>query len=306
MPEDNLVGCYVRSFTLEDAFKGKRTILTFEGVETAFYVWLNGRFVGYAEDSFTPSRFDVTDHLVEGENLLAVEVYHRSSGAWLEDQDFWRLSGIIRPVFLEAWPERHVRDIFLNTDLTADFSQASLRLRLKLDLPAADKTRLRLSLTDPNGKVVLQDERDADVEMDFYLPVADPLLWSAEAPHLYHLTLSLLDGAGHVTEAVPQRVGFRQFELKDGVMRLNGKRIVFRGVNRHDFNPRRGRSVTLDDMLWDVQFFKQNKSTRCAPAITRTAASSMRSATNTGSISSMRPIWKRMARGPWRRRTRTA
>lgn len=254
----NRVGCYTRTFTLAPELVGHRTILTFEGVETAFYVWLNGRFIGYAEDSFTPSRFDVTDALVDGENLLAVEVYHRSSGAWLEDQDFWRLSGIMRPVRLEAWPALHVRDLFVTTDLADDFKSASLRLRLALDLPETATATVSATLYAPDGKEVVSATFDAASKMDVTLAVDAPHLWSTEAPHLYRLLLALNDGTGKTVEAVPQTVGFRRFEMRDGLMRLNGERIVFKGINRHDFHPRRGRAVTVEDMLWDVLFFKRN------------------------------------------------
>ncbi|WP_429922846.1 glycoside hydrolase family 2 TIM barrel-domain containing protein [Agrobacterium vitis] len=256
--EANRVGCYARTFQLDPALAGQRIILTFEGVETAFYVWLNGRFIGYAEDSFTPSRFDITDALIDGDNLLAVEVYHRSSGAWLEDQDFWRLSGIMRPVRLEAWPKLHIRDLFVTTDLADDFNSGSLRLRLALDLQDTETASLGVTLYDPNGETVLSAAFDAAAEMDIALPITAPDLWSAETPHLYRLLLVVKDSNGATVEAVPQPVGFRRFEMRDGVMRLNGQRIVFRGINRHDFHPRRGRALTVEDMLWDVLFFKRN------------------------------------------------
>ncbi|WP_337270553.1 glycoside hydrolase family 2 TIM barrel-domain containing protein [Oryzifoliimicrobium ureilyticus] len=258
VPRDNSIGCYVRSFRPDPVFTGKRAILTFEGVETAFYVWLNGKFLGYCEDSFTPSRFDVTEHLISGDNLLAVEVYQRSSGAWLEDQDFWRLSGIMRPVYLEARPERHLRDLFVTTDLADDMASANLRLRGQFDLPQRDLGLMRLMLLDAAGRVVLQDEREASDEIDLSFAVQTPKLWSAESPYLYRLLIVLMDGQRVVREVVPQKIGFRRFEMRDGLMRLNGQRIVFRGINRHEFHPRRGRSVTMEDMLWDVKFFKQN------------------------------------------------
>ncbi|MEF2074062.1 glycoside hydrolase family 2 TIM barrel-domain containing protein [Consotaella aegiceratis] len=258
VPEANAVGSYLTEFELEEALRGKRVILTFEGVETAFYVWLNGQLVGYSEDSFTPAHFDVTDALVDGKNLLAVEVYQRSSASWIEDQDFWRLTGIFRDVYLEGQPAAHLRDVFATTDLAEDLNDASLRLRLKLDL-ALDGAWLAVELRDPEGGTALRvPPVPAKAEMELAYPIGSPLLWSAEAPHLYELMLILTDADGAVIEAVPQKVGFRRFEMKDKVMCLNGKRIVFNGVNRHEFNARRGRAVTLQDMLWDIRFMKRN------------------------------------------------
>ncbi|MEF2071100.1 glycoside hydrolase family 2 TIM barrel-domain containing protein [Consotaella aegiceratis] len=258
VPQANAVGSYVTAFEHGSVAKGERVVLTFEGAETAFYVWLNGTFVGYGEDSFTPSRFDVTELLVEGENRLAVEVYQRSSASWIEDQDFWRLTGIFRDVVLETLPRAHIDDLFVTTDLSDDFTEAALRLRLKLAVPD-DGATLAIELRDPTGQTVLTEPPvPAAGEMDLALPVLKPALWSAEAPHLYELMLVLADGSGAVIEAVPQKVGFRRFEIRDKVMRLNGKRIVFNGVNRHEFNARRGRAVTREDMLWDIRFIKQN------------------------------------------------
>ena len=254
----NPVGSYVTTFSLETALQEKEVTLYFEGVETAFYVWLNGRFVGYGEDSFTPSEFDVTQFLKEGVNKLAVEVYKRSSASWLEDQDFWRFSGIFRSVTLKAKPKAHIEDLFVTTELSDNFLQGDLKARLKLSLPK-EPVFLHAVLQDSNGKEIGRLENmTADANLEFAIHVDNPALWSAESPSLYRLFIKLVDKSGNVIEAVPQWIGFRRFELKDKIMLLNGKRVVFKGVNRHEFNCRTGRAVTKEDMLWDIRFMKQH------------------------------------------------
>lgn len=258
VPKANLVGSYVRDFSFSGPMDGGRVVLTFDGVETAFYVWLNGVFVGYGEDSFTPSRFDVTSLIEDGENRIAVQVFQRSSASWVEDQDFWRLTGIFRDVWLESQPALHLDDLFVTTDLSDDFDSAQLRLEMKLRLPE-EGASVTVSLKDPDGRVVIAPQvTDAMEEMQLRFHVEKPDLWSAEAPNLYDLEIVLKDASGTVVEFIPERTGFRRFEMIDKVMHLNGKRIVFNGINRHDFDARRGRAVTYEQMLWDVRFFKQN------------------------------------------------
>ena len=253
---DNPTASYVKYFTLEQALCGKRVFLSFQGVETAFYVWLNGSFVGYSEDTFTPSEFEITDYLCDGENKLVVEVYKRSSASWLEDQDFWRFSGIFRDVYLYAVPKLHVRDLFVHAELDGEYRHGTLRFETEL-LEDVDGT-LRAVLKDALGDVVAQSERAIGKHMVMDLDAGEVCLWSAENPYLYTLELCLLDAAGEAVEWISQPVGFRRFEMIDNVMCLNGKRIVFHGVNRHEFDPERGRAVTTEDMLWDIRFLKQN------------------------------------------------
>ncbi|AMM85682.1 beta-galactosidase [Martelella sp. AD-3] len=258
VPEANLVGSYLRDFIFEKRAGTGRVVLTFDGVETAFFVWLNGVFVGYSEDSFTPARFDITDLLEEGGNRLAVEVFQRSSASWIEDQDFWRLTGIFRDVWLEQQPALHLEDLFVTTDLADDYASAKLRLRMRL-APARKGGTVEVALSDETGETVVGKKRfEAAEEMDLAFDIAEPKLWSAEAPNLYDLAITLIDAAGQTVEFIPERVGFRRFEVIDRVMHLNGERIVFNGVNRHEFNPVRGRAVTYEDMLFDVRFFKRN------------------------------------------------
>ena len=257
VPEANLIGSYRRTFAFRKLDTTGRVVLTFDGVETAFYVWLNGTFVGYSEDSFTPAHFDVTELMRDGENLLAVQVFQRSSASWIEDQDFWRLTGIFRDVWIEQQPKLHLKDLFVKTDLSDDFSSATLHLDMAL-LAQADGV-VDVVLYDGAGfEVASMADLGVEPKMDFCLSIDAPALWSAEAPTLYGLIITLKYAEGPVAEVVSQRVGFRRFELIDKVMTLNGKRIVFNGINRHDFDARRGRAVTYEQMLWDVKFFKQH------------------------------------------------
>ncbi|SCZ04967.1 beta-galactosidase [Paenibacillus polysaccharolyticus] len=261
LPQDkNAVGSYIRTFHLPAGWEANPVYISFQGVESAFYVWLNGQFVGYGEDSFTPSDFDLTPFLQDGENKLAVEVYQRSTGSWLEDQDFWRFSGIFRDVYLYTVPAAHIRDVHVRTDLDASYTNGTLELDLKLEGKAATGARIEAELLDKNGNTV--KSFGGNVVDNGLVQLREEIgqvnLWSAEIPYLYRLYIRVYDAAGNLVEVVPQAVGFRKFEMIDKVMHINGKRIVFKGVNRHEFNPRRGRAVTKEDMLWDVRTIKQN------------------------------------------------
>ena len=246
----NPVGSYVRYFDVAKALLGKETFISFQGVETAIYVWLNGEFVGYAEDSFTPSELNITPYLREKNNKLAVEVYRYSTASWLEDQDFWRFSGNFRDVYLYAIPEIHVRDM----KITADFNYKNGNgiFSAELDIIGECDYSVKLTLTDLNGNKVYESDK-ANVRAT--IPSVRP--WSAEEPNLYILTAEIIAG-GRIVETAETKVGFRAFELKNGLMYLNGKRIIFKGVNRHEFNAKTGRAITEEDMLWDIKFIKQN------------------------------------------------
>ncbi|KQX68350.1 glycoside hydrolase family 2 TIM barrel-domain containing protein [Paenibacillus sp. Root444D2] len=259
IPEhDNPVGSYVKYFTLPDHMKGRPVYISFQGVESAFYLWLNGEFIGYSEDSFTPAEFDLTPFLQEGENKLAVEVYQRSTGSWLEDQDFWRFSGIFRDVYLYTVPSIHVRDLFVHADLDAAYENGSLRADIKL----ADRQEaaVYLELKDAAGHTVgtARSEVSTIEAISLSMDAGQVTPWSAEKPYLYVLYVSVYDQAGKLVEVISQRVGFRKFEMINKIMHLNGKRIVFKGVNRHEFNSRRGRAITKEDMLWDIATLKRN------------------------------------------------
>lgn len=250
----NPTGCYVRYFTVPKEMREKQIILQFEGVETAYHVWVNGRYVGYSEDSYTTSAFDITEYLNAGENKLAVEVYRFCSGTWLEDQDFWRMGGIVREVALFARPEYHVEDLDVSVDLTEEYHTgiASVRLSVK-GMPS----RIEWLLIDRENQVVVNGEMDGD-ERKFQVVVPGGNLWSAECPYLYQLILLLKDANGTVVESAATKIGFRKVEIKDAVLYFNGKRLMINGVNRHEFSGEKGRAIGREEMEWDIQFLKKN------------------------------------------------
>lgn len=254
--EYNPVGSYVKYFVLEKNLQDKPVFVSFQGVETAFYVWLNGVFIGYSEDSFTPAEFELTPYLQDGENKLAVEVYKRSSASWLEDQDFWRFSGIFRDVYLYAVPKTHIEDLSVKS--TLDNSYKNGKLYLKLNISGHTDCAVKAVLLNAEEKIVFEKNIKGNSICEISGEVENVHAWSAEDPYLYQLYLYVEDQKGNLIEAVPELVGFRTFEMIDKVMHINGKRIVFKGVNRHEFNVRRGRSIKKEDMLWDIEFMKQH------------------------------------------------
>lgn len=249
---DNPVGSYVTTFHVHQNLKNKDIHLVFEGVEIAFYVWLNGHFIGYSEDTFTPSTFDISDFvLMDEENKLAVEVYKRSSASWLEDQDFWRFSGIFRDVNLVAIPKTHIHDIEIQTTLTNDYQDATVQINTIIQ----GQGSIKLSLLDQNQCIY---ETKSELQSLYTFDVNDIHTWSSETPYLYELVIHVYDEYHNLQEIVSQTIGFRQFELVDKVMKLNGKRIVFQGVNRHEFAAKRGRCITHEEMMFDIKFMKQH------------------------------------------------
>ena len=252
----NPVGSYIKYFEINDELKNKEIRLSFQGVETAFYLWINGEFVGYSEDTFTPSEFNITQYIKDGKNKIAVEVYKRSSASWIEDQDFWRFSGIFRDVFIYAIPEIHINDIFIKTELSDDYNSAVLKSELKI---TSNTGYVSAYLCDNKGNEVASvEEVKIEKEMEVSFNINNINLWSAENPYLYNLFIKVLDDNKELIEIIPQKVGFRKFELVNGIMKLNGKRIVFKGINRHEFNAEHGRSLTKEDMLWDIKFMKRH------------------------------------------------
>lgn len=254
---ENPVGCYVTYFQIPEHWINHRVVLWLHGVETACFVWLNGELLGYAEDSFTPSRFDLTHALQTGENKLAVEVYRYSSASWIEDQDFWRFSGIFRSVELRAEPIAHVVDVFVNAEPDMALQNATLTADLRLRLPHK-AILLRMDLLTATGDVVDKLVVPAQENLHLDRHLESPLLWSAEQPNLYTLRLTLCDANGVVYEVAKTDVGFRRFEVQGGLLLLNGKRILLRGVNRHEFNDKTGRVLSQADMEWDIMTLKRN------------------------------------------------
>ena len=264
--DDTPVGSYVKTFTLDQALQGKRVCVSFQGVERAFYCWCNGHFVGYSEDSFTPADFDLTAFLQPGENRLCVEVYKNCSGSWLEDQDFFRFFGIFRSVYLYAKPALHIEDLWLQAGLEPDNTTGTLAPRLRLS--AAEGASLEgcsfhCTVAAPGGAVLWDAPMPLRADGSGYvygLPVRLPGIrkWDHSDPALYTVTLTLRDAAGAVQETVPYQTGFRRFGLRDGVMELNGERIVFNGVNRHEWNPASGRAIGPEDMHRAIETFRRN------------------------------------------------
>ncbi len=259
VPNDNPTGCYVREFELPESWDGRQIALKFDGVDSAFHVWVNGQFVGYSQGSRLTSEFDVSPFAVAGVNRLAVRVYQWSDGSYLEDQDMWWLSGIFRDVYLVAEPAIvRIFDYRVVTELVNSYRDAVLNVSVSL-AGSAVAGRVALRLLDADGSEVAVAESVVKGSIvDFSVPVKGPELWSAENPALYHLTLELFDGRERLVEAVAQRVGFRQIEVQDGVFLVNGKAILLKGVNRHDHHPDTGRTVSLATMRQDVLMMKQH------------------------------------------------
>ena len=262
--EFNPVASYVKYFTLPEGFRKSGLYISFQGVESGFALWLNGHYVGYSEDSFTPSDFDLTPYVKEGENKLAVQVFKWTSSSWCEDQDFYWFSGIFRSVYLYTMPKVHVYDLKVQPVV----DEAVLNADLLVTMQMRGEGKARLTLTGSRNYSVLEEKEEqiifseelpvSEGEVHFEKEVKKPDLWSAEIPNLYTLTIECFDQNGERSELVSQRIGFRRFEMKDGIMTLNGKRIVFKGVNRHEFSSKTGRAVTREEVLKDIVTMKQN------------------------------------------------
>ncbi len=258
--EFNPTACYVKEFTVDKAWKGQKVLISFQGAESALSLWVNGHFIGYTEDSFTAHDFDITKYVAYDKvNRLSACVYRFCSGSWLEDQDFFRFSGIFRDVYLYTVPSVHVRDMFAKSVLNKDNASAALSLELSLD--GTEKASVFAELLDDNG-VVKSFEVSGTVNKSGVIrkkiEIKDIKPWSAEYPNLYELRLTVKDEAGKTTEYVSQKIGFKRFEIEDGVLKLNGKRIVFNGVNRHEMSCITGRTVSYEDTRNDIINMKRN------------------------------------------------
>jgi beta-galactosidase len=297
VPTDfNPVASYVKYFTLPEGFIKNGLYISFQGVESGFALWLNGSYVGYSEDSFTPSEFDLTSYVKEGENKLAVKVFKWTSSSWCEDQDFYRFSGIFRSVYLYTMPKVHVYDLKVQPLVEESLENAKLVLDMEIcgKVETVEKSADDAKMQNVSAKITLTGSRDDSKEgaagsvsentifsetisfqsnntsdtirftdtgaatVHFEQQVSHPALWSAEHPDLYTLTVELLDESGNSVEFISQNIGFRRFEMKDGIMTLNGKRIVFKGVNRHEFSSKTGRAVSKEEVLQDIITMKQN------------------------------------------------
>ena len=275
VPEDNNpTGSYRRSFTVPEEWSGRQIFLLFEGVDSAFHLLVNVAMVGYSQDGRLPAEFNVTPYVRPGENTLAVRVYRWSDGSYLEDQDYWRLSGIYRDAYLWAVPPVHVRDFWIRTDLDAAYRDATLKARIKVRNYGAedvDDYTLELALFDEaNQRTCPEHSRrvsesamavavkaGGEATLDLEQAVVNPRKWSAEHPNLYTLLLTLKDATGSVIEVESCKVGFRQVEIKDGQIHVNGVPVLFRGVNRHEHDPGTGHTISVESMIQDIRLMKQ-------------------------------------------------
>ena len=261
--EYNPVGSYIKYFDLDKSMCGKRIHICFEGVEEAMYLWLNGQFVGYAEDSFTPSEFDLTPYIKETGNVLAVQVHKMSTAAFLEDQDFFRFFGIFRNVTLKAIPDVHMDDVWFQPVLNQDNVSGSVSVSMKVSAPDAQNITADFILKDREENLVaeksvqLKKEND-HLEGTICIDLETVRLWDNHDPYLYHAYVELKAEDGSLVEVIPYDIGFRRIEIIDKIIYLNGKRLVITGVNRHEWNPKTGRCIGLEDMRADIACMLRN------------------------------------------------
>lgn len=273
--DDNPTGAYRTSFEVPKDWNDMQITLTFGGVSSAYYVWINGKMLGYSEDSMLPTRFDITPYLKEGKNDLAVKVYRWSDGSYLEDQDHWRLSGIHRDVYLSAAPKVQLYDFFVQTDLDENYENASLKVRPKIkvfDGESLEGYTLGMKLFDANGNNIIQDlprlkankiyneKYQQRGKNDFAMMKAEvekPKKWSAEHPNLYTIVFDLQDNDGNIVETRTTKVGFREVEIVDGELLINGESTLLYGVNRHDHDPVTGKVIKEESMIKDIKTMKR-------------------------------------------------
>ncbi len=275
---DNPVGCYIKTFELPEYFKNMRTILHFGAVSSAFYVWINGKEVGYSEDSYLNSHFDITSYLKPGENILAVKVFRWSDGSYVEDQDHWRLSGIQRDVFIETVPKGFLSDFFVNGELDSGYKYGILKILAKTDgftKLSAKGWKISAQLYDENQKPIFDNPLQKTViqnlehavnyqfnqkgmpEMQMIAEVQNPKKWSSESPNLYTCTISLIDSIGKVAEVRSCKVGFRKIEIGSFGLKVNGQKTLIQGTNRHEFDQNNGKVLTEASMIEDIRLMKQ-------------------------------------------------
>ncbi len=253
--EWNPVGSYRRTFEVAKDWDGRETYIVFDGVQSAFYLWINGEKVGYSQGSRTPAEFNITQYLKPGKNVLAAEVYRWSDGSYLEDQDFWRLSGIYRDVYLWSTAKSHVRDFTFVTDLDDQYKHAKLKFDAEILNPAGS---IEVVLLDSKGREIGRDKSPSRPSVSLAIPVRNPAKWSAEAPTLYTALIALKDASGKTVEVIPQRVGFRTVEIKNSRFCVNGIPTTIKGVNRHEHHADTGHTIDRTSMIRDIQLLKEN------------------------------------------------
>jgi len=258
--EDNTVGSYIKEFSIPDNFKGQRISVEFGGVERAMYLWINGHFLGYCEDSFAPSEYDLTPYLDEnGVNTLAVEVFKHSTASFIEDQDMFRFSGIFRDVNLIARPRIHVEDLTIKPTLTDDLTSGYLNVVIQITGSDLAGSTVRLLVIDNEGQQIFNDQQPVSEEIKFQSDELSNIhLWDNLDPYLYSLIIEIRYQNDHLIEIVPYDFGFRKIEIKDNVILLNGKRLKLNGVNRHEWSANSGRVISMAEMVADMATIKQN------------------------------------------------
>ena len=259
----NPVGSYIKYFDLDKNMCGKRIHICFEGVEEAMYLWLNGQFIGYAEDSFTPSEFDLTPYIKEKGNVLAVQVHKMSTAAFLEDQDFFRFFGIFRNVTLKAIPDVHLEDVWFKPVLNQDNESGSVSVSMKVSATDSQKVTAGFILKDREEKILVEkslqlNKENNHLEGTICVDLESVRLWDNHNPYLYHAYVELKAEDGSLAEVIPYDIGFRRIEIIDKVVYLNGKRLVITGVNRHEWNARTGRCIGIEDMKADISCMLRN------------------------------------------------
>ena len=259
----NPVGSYIKYFDLDKNMCGKRIHICFEGVEEAMYLWLNGQFIGYAEDSFTPSEFDLTPYIKEKGNVLAVQVHKMSTAAFLEDQDFFRFFGIFRNVTLKAIPDVHLEDVWFKPVLNQDNESGSVSVSMKVSATDSQNVTAGFILKDREENILVEKSLQLNKENDHLegticVDLESVRLWDNHNPYLYHAYVELKAEDGSLAEVIPYDIGFRRIEIIDKVIYLNGKRLVITGVNRHEWNARTGRCIGIEDMKADISCMLRN------------------------------------------------
>ncbi len=259
----NPVGSYIKYFDLDKNMCGKRIHICFEGVEEAMYLWLNGQFIGYAEDSFTPSEFDLTPYIKEKGNVLAVQVHKMSTAAFLEDQDFFRFFGIFRNVTLKAIPDVHLEDVWFKPVLNQDNESGSVSVSMKVSATDSQNVTAGFILKDREENILVEkslqlNKENNHLEGTICVDLERVKLWDNHNPYLYHAYVELKAEDGSLAEVIPYDIGFRRIEIIDKVVYLNGKRLVITGVNRHEWNARTGRCIGIEDMKADISCMLRN------------------------------------------------
>lgn len=259
----NPVGSYIKYFDLDKNMCGKRIHICFEGVEEAMYLWLNGQFIGYAEDSFTPSEFDLTPYIKEKGNVLAVQVHKMSTAAFLEDQDFFRFFGIFRNVTLKAIPDVHLEDVWFKPVLNQDNESGSVSVSMKVSATDSQNVTAGFILKDREENILVEkslqlNKENNHLEGTICVNLESVRLWDNHNPYLYHAYVELKAEDGSLAEVIPYDIGFRRIEIIDKVVYLNGKRLVITGVNRHEWNARTGRCIGIEDMKADISCMLRN------------------------------------------------